>query len=148
MGSEPNPGLLGDRNDLFQKPLQPAPELIARNRFQGTRGCVPVVNHVPDHPVRNWCVERSVHAHGNRAPAPIGTGHPCADSRQTEVVAEHRNPGFAQAADNRLNVLNVLRTLGAIEKNVVPVGRVEVLDGFPDQTVALKVALDGGQLIH
>ena len=129
MGGEPHPRLLGHGNHFFQKSLQASPEFFVRNRGQSASGCVAVVDHVPDHAVRDGHVfGGTVHAEGDRVAAPEWGGYAAAYSGQTEVVAEYRNSGFAEAANNGLHFLDLLRTLRTIEQNVVPVRGIEILD--------------------
>jgi hypothetical protein len=50
------------------------------------------------------------------------------DSGDAEVVAHDRDTGLAEPPDNSLDVLNLLVLPRTIEEDVVPVGRVEVLN--------------------
>ena len=49
--------------------------------------------------------------------------------RQAEVVSQHRNSSFTHISNNRLYVFNVLGPARAVEKNVVPMCGIEILDG-------------------
>jgi hypothetical protein len=147
MRCEAHPRLLGHRQDLFQKPLQPPPKLIARDRTQAAWRRIPVINHVPDASVRNRIVERSIHADGDRAAAPVGSTCSPADPGQAEVVSEDGNPRFAHSPDDGLDVLRVLGTLGAVEKNVIPVSGVEILDRRQHEPGTFDFRADSLQLM-
>ena len=69
------------------------------------------------------------------------------DTCDAEVVAEHGNASLAHPSNQRLDVLDVLRSLGSIEQHIVPVGRIDVLDGFEHETGRLDVATDSNEFL-
>src|SRR5258708_29882512 len=88
-----------------------------------------VVNQNPDHAIRNGFVfGRTVHPQGDRMATSQRGGYTAAYASQTEIVAEHRNAGFAKTANDGLHFLDLSRTLRTIEQNIVPVRRIEVFD--------------------
>src|SRR5208282_3709381 len=100
-----------------------------RNRRQSAGRRVAIVNHIPDHPIRDGHVfGGTIHPEGNCAAAPQRRSYTAAYACQTEVVAEYRNAGLAETANDGLHFLDLLRTLRTIEQNIVPVRGVEVLD--------------------
>ena len=62
-------------------------------------------------------------------PATCRCGHAPAYAAEAEVVTQHRHARLADAANDRFNFFNLLRALRPIQKNVVPVRRVQILDG-------------------
>ena len=110
-------------------------------------GGVLVDDHVPGHAAGHRRVERAVHADGRRAAARERPGHAAAHAGDAEVVAEHRNAGLADAADDRLAVFEVLALLRAVEQHVVPVGRIEVFDRFELEAGGVDLALERDQLV-
>ena len=132
--------------NLIQEPFQPAPQLLrrgGRNRPGRRRG---VIDHVPDHAVGHGQIVRAFHADGRRLTARIVALGPARDAGDGKIIAHDRNPRLSQPADDRLDVLDVQGALRAIEQNVVPVGRVEVLDGLQPQPRGLHLDADLHQL--
>ena len=85
-------------------------------------GALGIVNHVPDHSVRNRdIVGGAVHADGDGVAASQRCSYATAHAGQAEVVSQHRNAGFTHAANNCFDLFDLLRTLRAVEQNVVPV---------------------------
>jgi len=53
-----------------------------------------------------------------------------ANAGNAEVVAHDGNPRLADAPDDGLDVLELLFFLRAVQQNVVPMGGIEIFDGF------------------
>ena len=112
-----------------------------RDRRQRALRRVGVVHHVPDHSVRNGNVfGGAIHAEGDGVSASQGRGHAAADPSQAEVVAQHRDARFAHAANNGFDFFDLLRPLRAVEKNVVPVRGIEILDRRQNQARVFNLA--------
>src|SRR5580704_6873617 len=128
MGRELHSRPFGHGGHLFQKSLQAPPQFFMRNRSQSAGCCVAVIDHVPDRAIRNGHVfGGTVHAQGDCMAASQWGGHTAAYASKTEVVPEYRNTSFAETANNGLHVFDLLRTLRAIEENIVPVRGIKVL---------------------
>src|SRR6202042_3461386 len=91
-------------------------------------GCVGVDDHVPDDAVGDRRVDHAVHSDGIRAAASEWSAGAAGNTGDGEVVAERGNSGFTHGAQNREHVLHMLGALWAVEENVVPVGRVKILN--------------------
>src|SRR4051794_12051479 len=109
---------------------------------------VSIVNHVPRHPARHGCVERAGHADRRGLAASERAFHSSADARNAEVVADDRNAGLADAADDGFDVFQLLALARPIEQDVVPMGWIEVFDGFQLETGRVHFAPKRGQLIE
>jgi hypothetical protein len=147
---ELHPALLGDRDDLREEPLVALPELVRRDGGNGAGGGVPVVDHVPDHPVgdRGPDVDRRLVIHlRDRLPSAEGALRPSPHARHAEVVAHDRDPGASDVLDGALEVLHLLDLPRPVEQDVVPVRGVEVLDRLPLQAVRLDVLPDVDQIL-
>ena len=149
MGGELHSRLLGHGNDIFEKSLQSPPEFFMGNRGQVAGGCVAVVHHIPDRPIRDrHLFDGTVHPHGDGIAAPQRDAHTAAYARQTEVVTEYRDAGFAKPANDALHLLDLLRTLGTIEQNIVPVRRVDILNRGEDQPRFLNLRAKGPEFLY
>jgi len=150
MGGELHSRLLGHGNDIFEKSLQSPPEFFMGNRGQVAGGCVAVVHHIPDRPIRDrHLFDGTVHPHGDGIAAPAeGRSHGPHTPRQTEVVTEYRDAGFAKPANDALHLLDLLRTLGTIEQNIVPVRRVDILNRGEDQPRFLNLRAKGPEFLY
>src|ERR1700680_4790299 len=60
-------------------------------------------------------------------------GYATTNAGQAEVVAQDRNANFSHAADDCFDLFDLLRTLRTIQKNVMPVRGVEILNGGEHQ---------------
>src|ERR1700686_1275388 len=144
MGRQSDSGLLGNRQEILKKSLQPAPEFFVGNRREGTGRRVPVIDHVPDLAVRDGLfIRRPIHSQGQRASATRGRGHAPADACQAEVVSQDWNARVSHPANDGLHILDVLRTPRAIEENVMPVSRIEILDRRQRQACILDFLAEG-----
>src|SRR5580704_4348164 len=93
-----------------------------------------IVNHVPNRSIWNRQVfGGSIHSHSDRASAPQRAAYAATNAGHAEVVAQNWNAGFAHAANNCSDLFDLLRTLWTIQKNVMPVRGVEILDGGENQ---------------
>ena len=130
MRGQPHAGFFRHGNYLFQKLLQPLPKFLVGNRSQRPGRRVRIVDHVPDRPVRNRHVFRgTIHPQRHRSPATCRCGDSPTHAAEAEVVTQHRHARLADAANDRFDLFNLLRALRPIQKNVVPVRRVQILDG-------------------
>ena len=91
---------------------------------------VRIVNHVPRHAPRHRFVERPVHADGFGLAACERAFDAAGDSGDRKVVAEDRNAGAADVANDRFEILKLLALLWTVEQHVVPMGGIEVFDRF------------------
>ena len=66
MSRQAHSGGLGDRHDFFEKPLQPAPQLVMRDRAQGARRGRLIDDHVPRNPDGHGSIDGAVHPDGDR----------------------------------------------------------------------------------
>ena len=101
---------------------------------QSTGRCARVVNHVPNHSIRNGDIlGGSIHSHCDRTAAPQRPADPATNAGQAEVVSEHRDSGLSHPPNNCPDLFDLLRTLRAVQQNVMPVRGVEILDGCQNQ---------------
>ena len=119
--------LLRDRNHLLEKAAEPAPEFLGRDRWQGARGRVLVINHIPDHSLGHGRIVRALHADRNGIAARIIALGAARHAGDRKIVAHDRDPRLSEAPEDGLYVLDLLRAPGAVEQHIVPVGRVEIL---------------------
>ena len=91
--------------------------------WQCARGRVGIVNHVPDHSVRES--EHRRQGRPSRAvrawPRPRGAVTRPHTPARLKLYPSDRNAGFTHAANNGFDFFNLLRALQAVEQNVVPV---------------------------
>ena len=134
---------------------QAAPQFFMGNRRQRARRRGRVVHHVPDHSVRNGNIfGGAIHAESDGVSASERGGDAAADTGQAEVVTQHRNARFAHPANNSFDFFDLLRPLRAVEKNVVPVCGIEILDGGQNQSRVFNLAakcfqfLDGPKFLR
>ncbi len=73
---------------------------------------------------------------------------PPPDTCQAEVVAHDRHAGLPEPAHDGLDVVNVRGALRAVEQDVVPVRRIEVLDGGENEAFALHRAAERDEVVH
>ena len=118
-----------------------------RDGRKKTGGGVLVVDHVPDRAGGDGRVDGAIHADRLRAAAGKGPTHAAADAGDGEVVPEGADSGLAHGPEDGLDVANVESTLGPIEQDVVPVGGIEILDGFEFQACGLDLFAQPDQLI-
>ena len=126
--------LLRDRNHFFQESLQPPPQFFVGDRRYIPGRRLAVIDHVPDRSVRNGhFFGGTIHSQCYRASTTERSSDASAHPRQTEVVAEHWNSRFAEAANDGLNFFDLLRALRAVKQDIVPVRGVEVFDRRENQ---------------
>ena len=65
-----------------------------------------------------------------------------------EVITEYGNTGLTHAAQYGLHVFDVQGALGAVQQNVMPVGRIEILDCFKLQPRGLDLPLQADHLLQ
>src|SRR5205823_6660978 len=114
------------------------PELLLSDRRDRAFRRVRTKAHVPYHAVGHRRIERSIHPDGDCAAASERTSHTSANTGEAEVIAHHRNAGLAQTLNDRLYVFEVLLLLRTIEEHIVPMSRIEVLDGFELQALSFN----------
>src|SRR4029079_18261077 len=84
---------------------------------------------------------------GHRFAAGVLTLHMTPYARNTEVVSHHRDSDLAHAADDGLNAFELFSLARTIEENVMPMGRVEVLDGGKFESLRVHGRLKLAQLV-
>ncbi len=150
VGGEAHPGLLRDGNNRLEEVGQVGPQLLSRHRRDGPGRSVRVIGEIPDLAVGNRRLLRPGRGREpNRLrPAPgERPNHMPPDPGDAEVVAQHGDTGLAHPPHDRLDVLELLGLLRAIEENVVPVGRIEVFDRSQGQTLGLDGLAQVAQLL-
>lgn len=145
MRRQPDAGLQGDRGDFPQERAESSPEFLVGDRGDAALGRVRVIDHVPDHAVGHWSVQGAFHADGAGAASRIRGVGAAANSRDAEIVAQDGDASLAQAADDGFDVFQLLLLLWAIQKDVVPVGGVKVLDGLEFEAGGVDFFAQGQQ---
>ena len=70
------------------------------------------------------------------------------DPGQTEIIAEGFDSGLAGVFDDALEPFKLLIALRACEKNIVPVGRIEVLNAVNVKTIFRGLLLERQQIVQ
>ena len=130
---ELHPCLLGHWDDRVQEVGDAAPHLVFTHFAEGLALARPgVVDHVPDHPPGDLGLGRGLGAVEANRLGPSASEGPdgvTPDGREGEVVPHDRYPGLADVPDQSLQALELLLLPGPVEKDVVPVADLEVLEG-------------------
>ena len=81
-------------------------------------------------------------------PRPSERSHAAADPSQAEVVSQDWNARFPHASNDRLNLFDLLRPLRTVEKNIVPVCRIEILNRRQYQSRIFNLAAKSLQFLY
>src|SRR4051794_34866311 len=106
-------GLLGNWKNLIQKRGKALPDRLRRDWPNRThwigriilRG---IVDHVPDHSVRNRRLRRVLIAHRHSTTTRERSGGTTPDTGNAEVIAHHRNTNPAHITDDALEMFQLL----------------------------------------
>ena len=99
-----------------------------------------IVNHIPGHAIGHRAVAWAIHADGLRATASEWAFDPTSHTRDGEVVPDNWYASFAHVSNNRFYVLELKLLFGTVQKDVMPVRGIKILDGFEAQTFCLNRA--------
>ena len=136
---------LGDRAEVFEEILEPAPMLFGRCRRQNVHGAPALYLGVKPKPARrerrmiDFVLVELLNRRRASSVAVVDFGIVALHAAAAEVVAEALYADFSRIRDGRDEVSHLLVLPRLVQNNMVDVLGVEVLDSFQHETMFLRL---------